>query len=150
MSRLVVNTIETTATNPLSIVVDGAERASVDSAGVFKMNSGYGSVAPVYGCRAWVHFNGTGTVAIVASGNVSSITDNGNGRYTVNFTTAMPDANYTVSISGRKNDTNDDGNLIATAGTTSRLPSTTSCPISTSFVSLAGTDFPAIYATFFR
>jgi hypothetical protein len=44
-------------------------------------------------CRAWVNFNGTGTVAIRASFNVSSITDNGTGDYTVNFTTAMPDAN---------------------------------------------------------
>jgi hypothetical protein len=48
----------------------------------------------VYTCKAWVNFNGTGTVAIRASGNVSSITDNGTGNYTVNFTTAMPDANY--------------------------------------------------------
>lgn len=48
-------------------------------------------------CRAWVNFNGTGTVAIRASFNVSSITDNGTGDYTVNFTTAMPDANYSVS-----------------------------------------------------
>jgi hypothetical protein len=47
-------------------------------------------------CRAWVNFNGTGTVAIRASFNVSSITDNGTGDYTVNFTTAMPDANYSV------------------------------------------------------
>jgi hypothetical protein len=52
--------------------------------------------APIYACRAWVNFNGTGTVAIRASGNVSSITDNGTGDYTVNFTTAMPDANYSV------------------------------------------------------
>jgi hypothetical protein len=50
-------------------------------------------------CRAWVNFNGTGTVAIRASFNVSSITDGGTGDYTVNFTTAMPDANYSpVSI----------------------------------------------------
>jgi hypothetical protein len=53
--------------------------------------------APSYGCRAWVNFNGTGTVAIRASGNVTSITDNGTGLYTVNFTTAMSDANYTVT-----------------------------------------------------
>lgn len=52
--------------------------------------------APIYGCRAWVNFNGTGTVAIRASGNVSSITDNGAGDYTINFTTAMLDANYAV------------------------------------------------------
>lgn len=54
--------------------------------------------APLYMCRAWVNFNGTGTVAIRASGNVSSITDNGVGDYTVNFTTAMPDANYNSTI----------------------------------------------------
>ena len=54
--------------------------------------------APIYACRAWVNFNGTGTVAIRASGNVSSITDNGPGDYTVNFTTAMVDANYTFSF----------------------------------------------------
>lgn len=51
--------------------------------------------------KAWVNFNGAGTVAIRASGNVSSITDNGTGDYTVNFTTAMPDANYAVSGSVR-------------------------------------------------
>jgi hypothetical protein len=52
--------------------------------------------APSYSARAWVNFNGTGTVAIRASGNVSSITDNGTGDYTVNFATAMPDANYSM------------------------------------------------------
>ena len=53
-------------------------------------------------CRAWVNFNGTGTVAIRASFNVSSITDNGTGDYTVNFTTAMPDANYSAVASSRQ------------------------------------------------
>jgi hypothetical protein len=55
-----------------------------------------GGSAPIYACRAWVNFNGTGTVAIRESGNVSSITDNGAGDYTVNFTTAMSDANYST------------------------------------------------------
>ena len=64
--------------------------------GDLSFNSGYGSAAVAYGCRAWVNFNGTGTVAIRASGNVSSITDNGAGDYTVNMTTAMPDANYAI------------------------------------------------------
>lgn len=54
--------------------------------------------APSYGARAWVNFNGTGTVAIRGSGNVSSITDNGTGDYTVNFTTAMPNANYAAVV----------------------------------------------------
>jgi hypothetical protein len=76
--------------------------ASFTSAGVFAFNSGYGSVGAAYGCRAWVNFNGTGTVAIRASGNVSSITDNATGDYTVNFTTAMPDANYSVVIAASR------------------------------------------------
>lgn len=50
----------------------------------------------IYGARAWVNFNGTGSIAIRASGNVSSITDNGTGNYTVNFITALPDANYSA------------------------------------------------------
>ena len=54
--------------------------------------------APIYACRAWVNFNGTGTVAIRDSGNVSSITDNGSGDYTVTFTTAMPDASHCAVI----------------------------------------------------
>lgn len=54
-------------------------------------------------CRAWVNFNGTSTVAIRASYNVSSITDNGTGDYTVNFTTAMPDANYSAFFSASEN-----------------------------------------------
>jgi hypothetical protein len=71
-----------------------------------QFNSGYGSVATAYGCRAWVNFNGTGTVAIRASGNVSSITDNATGLYTVNFSNAMPDANYSsVSTSGQAGST---------------------------------------------
>jgi hypothetical protein len=71
--------------------------ATEDASGNLAFNSGYGSSAVAYGCRAWVNFNGTGTVAIRASGNVSSITDNGTGDYTVNFTTALVDANYSVS-----------------------------------------------------
>jgi hypothetical protein len=51
-------------------------------------------------CKAWVNFNGTGTVAIRASYNVSSITDNGTGDYTVNFTTALADADYSISLIG--------------------------------------------------
>lgn len=72
------------------------ERFRIDSSGNIGFNSGYGSVATAYGCRAWVNFNGTGTVAIRASGNVTSITDNGTGNYTVNFTNAMPDANFSA------------------------------------------------------
>ena len=80
--------------------VSGAQSVS----GNLSFNSGYGSSAVAYGCRAWVNFDGTGTPAIRASGNVSSITDNGTGDYTVNFTTALVDANYAYVGTGRRND----------------------------------------------
>ena len=57
--------------------------------------------APVYACRAWVNFDGTGTISIRDSGNVSSITDLGTGVYRVNFATNMPDGNYSPVASGR-------------------------------------------------
>jgi len=66
--------------------------------------------APVYACRAWVNFDGTGTVSIRDSGNVSSITDDGVGRYEVNFATAMPDADYsTVAMSARSASSEQEG-----------------------------------------
>jgi uncharacterized protein (AIM24 family) len=75
------------------------ERARIASTGQMSTTNGAGAVALAYDARAWVNFNGTGTVAIRASGNVTSITDNGVGDYTVNFTTAMSDANYSVVAS---------------------------------------------------
>lgn len=56
--------------------------------------------APIYACRAWVNFQGTGTVSIRASGNVSSVTDNGVGSYRINFATAMPHGVYSVVFGG--------------------------------------------------
>jgi hypothetical protein len=76
-------------------VTDGKLSLTANSAQVKTAVNASGD-APIYACRAWVNFNGTGTVAIRASGNVSSITDGGVGIYTVNFNTAMPDANYAV------------------------------------------------------
>ena len=82
------------AADTIDFAEGGVATGQFDSSGNFKFNSGFGSVATAYGCRAWVNFNGTGTVAIRASGNVSSLTDVATGTYRVNFTTAMTDANY--------------------------------------------------------
>jgi hypothetical protein len=68
--------------------------------------AGTGQPAMSGAAKAWVNFNGTGAVAIRASFNVTSITDNGTGDYTVNFTTAMPDANYCVTTSNKYDDAN--------------------------------------------
>jgi hypothetical protein len=78
----------------LSVATADIADAAITAA---KLDGAQSGSAPIYGARAWVNFNGTGTVAIRASGNVSSITDNGTGDYTVNFTTAMPDANFEVN-----------------------------------------------------
>jgi len=65
------------------------------------LDGGQTGSAPAFVIRAWVFFDGTGTVAINNSGNVSSITDNGTGHYSINFTTALP-SNYGVAgFSGR-------------------------------------------------
>jgi len=73
------------------------EVARFDSNGLNKLGTATGD-APSYSARAWVNFDGTGTPSIRASGNVSSITDVATGRYTVNFTTAMSDANHCVNV----------------------------------------------------
>jgi hypothetical protein len=78
-------------------------------------------------CRAWVNFNGTSTVAIRASFNVSSITDNGTGDYTVNFTTALADANYSTSVTSATN-----SGSYSTAGSLRidvGAPTTTACRV---------------------
>jgi hypothetical protein len=87
-----------TATGTVQVSGAAISGTTGSFSGDLSFNSGYGSAAVAYGCRAWVNFNGTGTVAIRASGNVTSITDNGTGDYTVNFTTSMPDANYSASM----------------------------------------------------
>jgi hypothetical protein len=89
-------TFANSLTSP-TLVTPTLTTPTIDSAQVPTISG----TAPLYMCRAWVNFDGTGTVAIRASGNVSSITDNGTGDYTVNFTTAMPDANYSVGALNR-------------------------------------------------
>jgi hypothetical protein len=83
----------------------GTQVGEFDASGNFLFNSGYGSVATAYGCRAWVNFNATNaftpnpsTSAIRASGNVTSITKGAAGSFTINFTNAMPDANYSPTL----------------------------------------------------
>ena len=111
------------------MAISKIETASLDTAlnapTATALSTASGS-APSYSARAWVNFNGTGTVAIRASGNVSSITDNGTGDYTVNFTTAMPDANYSVSLMSSIASN-------ASNGTTNQVLDSPSAPSTSSF-----------------
>ena len=130
------------AADTIAFAEGGTEVMRLDSSANLQFNSGYGSVATAYGCRAWVNFNGTGTVAIRASGNVSSITDNGTGDYTVNFSTSMPDSNYSVVALGNTGSNNGYITLISTASG--------SCNITTRTSAAIGPDGTIICAAVFR
>ena len=104
--------------------------------------------APLYMARAWVNFNGTGTVAIRASGNVSSITDNGTGDYTINFTTAMSDANFAVVNTGGETGA---GTAGRNYNTSIAAKATTTAEIISGLTSTgAVADCPAIDVAIFR
>lgn len=122
-------------TAPASVPVATTGEAQAGTSNVvfitpLRMREGFNASgsAPVYACRAWVNFNGTGTVAIRASGNVSSITNNGTGDYTVNFTTAMPDANYGMHITASRTSI---ASLGASASNFTTAPATGSVRVST-------------------
>ena len=96
--------------------------------------------------RAWVNFNGTGTVAIRASYNVTSITDNGTGNYTVNFTTALVDANYALSVNGYQTTANNV--FFGYAG--GQTYTTTAVRLTTINSSFAATDMQNVSVAIFR
>jgi hypothetical protein len=86
--------------NRIQFATNGVARQEIAADGSqLSVIPGGSALLPDFKCRAWVNFNGQGTVAIRASGNVSSITDHGTGDYTINFTTAMPDADYAPFVS---------------------------------------------------
>jgi len=100
-------------------------------------------------CKAWVNFNGTSTVAIRASYNVSSITDNGTGDYTVNFTTAMPDANYSFAGMAQYDTTGGGDRRIGVSRTASAIASG-SARINTLDGSGSNADFLVVAFVVFR
>ena len=114
--------------------------------GNLSFNSGYGSAAVAYGCRAWVNFNGTGTPAIRASGNVNFITDNGVGDYTINFTTAFPDANYSAQQSA--GDASATGRIAM--GYVATAPTTTAYRMYTTTLAGANADYTYVVVSVFR
>lgn len=103
--------------------------------------------APVYAARAWVNFNGTGTVAIRAAGNVSSITDNGVGDYTINLTNALPDTNYSVLTTTAQGGS---GNAGIVSGELSGGTKTTNAIRIRAAQGTANADIDSVNAAFFR
>ena len=131
-----------------SVYASAAEKMRITSDGLLQFNSDYGSVATAYGCRAWVNFNGTGTVAIRASGNVSSVSDGGTGNYTINFTNAMPDANYSVTECIQADVTNSNRNLTIKGGTS--ITTSSFSVVVTGTASSTTYDVPVVNLAIFR
>ena len=142
-----ISSLSSASATALTLQSGGTTGLTIDTSQNLAFNSGYGSVATAYGCRAWVNFNGTGTVAIRGSGNVSSITDNGTGSYTVNFTTSMPDVNY--SAIGTVSDLSAPGGNEAFAMLRGGF-ATGSCPVDSVQYTSASMDVPYNCWAFFR
>jgi hypothetical protein len=108
------------ASSKISELVDGGSFLPGDDTIIVRNGANFKVDPTINAVQAWVNFNGTGTVAIRASYNVSSITDNGTGDYTVNFTNAMTDANYCVSATtgGQTSGDSDSDRAIGTDGVT--------------------------------
>jgi hypothetical protein len=146
------------AADTIGFVCGGTEDFRVDGNGQLwntinsEVGSDYTTLYKGYMCRAWVNFNGTGTVAIRASGNVSSITDNNTGNYTVNFTTAMPDTDYcpvgssAISVGGA----NTKGVWSPQTYSTGSLSILSSNAVSGYVVSSSNADHPLVNVAIFR
>ena len=99
--------------------------------------------------KAWVNFNGMGVVAIRSSYGVSSITDNGTGYYTINFTTAMTDANYAVAGSASRDGSA--SNYGRTVGAPHGVNTASAVGVITSYVYNSGAqDFEYVSVAIFR
>ena len=124
-SGAVVGTSDSQTLTNKTINASQLVNASISAA---KLDGAQSGSAPIYAARAWVNFNGISTVSITGSGNVSSITDNGTGDYTINFSTALPDTSYAVcGFSVALSSSNITGGSIVTyypSGSGTYLPST--------------------------
>lgn len=134
----------------MSTVIDGSAGITTNAGGSVNPSTNIDGIN--YSCRAWVNFNGTGTLAIRASGNVTNITDNGTGDYTVNFTTAMTDASYSsiasCSPSAGPNQRVVVMNFAATSNTIV-APTSSTCRFSTSSLA-ASADVEYVHFSAFR
>lgn len=129
----------------------GNPRLVYDNNGAIQSTSAVGDAVlyPAYFCRAWVNFNGTGTVAIRSSGNITSITDYGTGDYAVTFTTAMPDINYASTGASVKAGGSPSGSNSGIV-TMSESPSVNGQGVGVLTVDGTAIDRAFVYAAFFR
>jgi len=151
MSTLKTTNIAHPSSASNNIVLDSSGNATLATAKITTLADSAGSntstpAAIANGiAKAWVNFNGTGAVAIRASYNVSSITDNGTGDYTVNFTTALADANYSKVLSA-----GGAGGLFIRSGEDATATTSSLFRVFTANTSGTNTDYPQVSAAVFR
>lgn len=133
MSKIAVNEITDEAGTGSPSFTNGLAQSDISDA----LNAS-GS-APLYACRAWVNFDGTDG-SIRDSGNVSSVTKNGTGDYTVNFATAMPDGDYSVSGTAGNRNTNGSRGTNGIMTDNGNPPSSSSCRVLTAYGSTSTSD----------
>lgn len=129
----------------MTVIIDGGSGVTFPDA--VQQTNGVtmtGGDPKYYAARAWVNFNGTGTVAIRAATNVSSITDSGVGLYDVNFTQAMPDSNYVCAANSAVSTVAAGGFAVQPTNTSSSI-----CRLRTLDASTTA-DAQFVYAAFFR
>jgi len=134
----------------MAVTIDGSAGVTTNAGGSVNPSTNISGIN--FSCRAFVNFNGTGTVAIRASGNVSSITDNGTGDYTVNFTTAISDANYSSIASCSPSAGPNQRIVVMNFGAQSNTivaPTTSACRFSTSALG-ASADVEYVHFSAFR
>jgi hypothetical protein len=139
-----------TTTGVVELATNAEAAAGTDATRAITPSSLFGGLnatgtAPIYACRAWVSFNGTGTVSILGSGNVSSVTDTGVGSYIPNLTIAISDTNYAVIVNGNA----------TSAGTTAQVAkcnvlTTSTFSIKTVSTTPTAVDWEFVYAAVFR
>ena len=131
----------------MSVIIDGSAGVTTNAGGSVNPSTTIDGIN--YSCRAWVNFDGTtntgGFCTIRASGNVTSVTDNSTGNYTVNFTTAMPDANYSAVFTGRYSSGQANQGIGIVSQTTSAVRLITGTPSNNTVQ-----DFDIVCAAIFR
>ena len=155
MSTLKCNRIENTSTASGGLDVDSSGKVRIttlaDSSG--NNNSTPAEIASGR-AKAWVNFNGTGTIAIRASYNVSSLTDNAVGDYTINFTNAMADGNFAVAGSGRYGDNSGIGTMrvlsVSSVGTLANAMTTSSVHVGIAYQNGGSEDVQVVTVAIFR
>jgi hypothetical protein len=152
--NVVLDSATQTLTNK---TIDAAQLTGNVAAGRITTALNASGDAPIFACRAWVNFNGISSASIRASGNVSSVSRNGTGDYTINFATAMPDANYSPIASAQPNTGDGIGpgngqvnlSIVGTTGS-GALPSTAGYRIYVGYAGGNPRDVSGMYTAVFR